>query len=498
MSSQSGRSQGGANKESFFEVVGLGFFAIAVLFGLIWFLSSHKIVYYSTPFLRVLGSPWFFADTPTWNAINEAYSVFRLRPRDIPLSNYASFANDCLRPLAVLFAIVSAGFLGFQVLVGGGGGGVRRRMAPMQAATEIAKIFPAIVPVLHLGPDLVADRLPLWRRQTFPEDVWRREKIMGEPLVAGNRFFTNRVEAYFRGGEVKDGPHKIIKSRRWSRTLGFQMVDLFADVKQKDDICFPDRFSAQGKAIFAILCAHAFGGRDGKADYQKACDQLNNSCRGQVNGLPNLTVAQWIFDKYRNDLSARQLFAVHHWENTYLFSLFLKAKISGKATHTDFIWLKPTDRFMFYSLNTVGRATPPVEAAATFTMFDYEVRCARLKRLPLRFRADGDLEHNIFVGTSVQALSTEFGRYQASTEDDGDWWKTIGTWSSETLRAENRKTLEDAVRAQKAGVAALAGAPGAEESAYDVRQRQQAEAEERQRTVLSAKVFGGGDAGDMF
>ena len=95
------------------------------------------------------------------------------------------------------------------------------------------------------------------------------------------------------------------------------------------------------------------------------------------------------------------LFQVHHWEYTYLFAIFIKAKRNGKATHTDFIWLKPLDRVLFYALNTVGRAVPHTEAGSVFALVDYETKCARYERLPLRMRPDGDLEHNICIYTAL-------------------------------------------------------------------------------------------------
>jgi len=62
---------------------------------------------------------------------------------------------------------------------------LRRKLQPMELAKELSKVYPAIVPVLHLGPQLMADKLPLWRRQTFPEDVWRRVKVDGKPMAQG-------------------------------------------------------------------------------------------------------------------------------------------------------------------------------------------------------------------------------------------------------------------------------------------------------------------------
>ncbi|WP_371436184.1 hypothetical protein [Polaromonas sp.] len=480
-----------SEKETLLEAgiaIGLAF---AVLLALLWFFASHKIVYFTTPGLRWLGIPWSVFQPGKWEAINEAYVFFRNQPRSIPLPNYMAFANDCLRPLAMILSAAAVAYLVVRVGVKSVKGDLRRKLEPMQAAKEIAKVFPSILPVLHLGPDLVANKLPLWRRQTFPEDIWQNEKIQGRPLAAGGTMFRDRVETYYRGGEVKDGPHQMRGGRRWSKMLGFQVVDLLVDAANQDKICFPDRFSSQGKVLFAILCAHAFGGRQGKLDYQKACDELNRTCAGQANGLPNLKVAQWIYAKYRMDPSGKSLFAVHHWEFTYLFALFLKAKKAGKATHTDFLWLKPLDRILFYGLNTVGRAVPHAEAGTVFAMFDYETKCAKLNRLPLRMRKDGELEANICVHTAVEGMGEEFARYQASTEDDEDWWMKLGTWTAAERMAKQRQSMKAEMAEMRASQQQMATVPVEPDTPFDIEMNAKAKAEESEAILRASKIASG-------
>lgn len=486
-------SQGAPKKEGLFEAVGAISLAVLVLLGLVWFLASHKIVYFWTPGLRWMGVPWAFVNKEKWAAINEAYVFFRNTPRAVPLANFLSFANDCLRPLAWVVAAACSMYLLRRLTSKKGVTDLRRRLDPMQAAKEIAKAFPAIVPVLHLGPDLVADKLPLWRRQTFPEDVWQKERVGGRPLAAGDKIYPERVDTYFRGGEVKDGPHQKRGDRRWSKMLGYQVVDLLADARKQAGICFPDRFSPQGKVLFGLLCAHAFGGRQGKEDYQLACDQLNRSCSGQTNGLPNLTVAQWIYSKYRMDANAKLLFSVHHWEYSYLFAVFIKAKKNGKATHTDFIWLKPLDRILFYALNTVGRAVPHTEAASVFAMVDYETKCARYKRLPLRMRQDGALEHNICIYTASEGLGKAFVQYQASTDDNDDWWKDLQTWGAADRMQRQQASMKAQMLELNKSQQAMAMVPVEPDTAFDVDMSAKRREAEQAEIARNLKAISGGD-----
>lgn len=479
-------------KEGFLTFVGAVLLISFVLTTFIWFLASHKIVYYSAPVLRWAGVPWAFWAPETWSRINEAFVFYRQHPADVGLLNFVAFANDTLRPLSSILCIVLAALVVKRLFPSAGGQAMRRELSPMQLANEISKVFPAIVPVLHLGADLVADRLPLWRRQTFPEDVWQSERVGGKPLSDGKRLFLDRVEAYFRGGEFAGGPHQMRNGRRWSRMLGFLVVDLLADSHRHEGICFPDRFSSQGKVLFALLAAHAFGGREGKNDYQKAADALNRSCAGAKNGLPNLKVAQWLYDKYRNHVEARRMFQVHHWEHTYLYTLFGKAKLTGKVTHTEFLWLKPLDRILFYSLNTVGRATPHTEAAAVFAQVDFEIKCARSNRLPVVMRSDGVYEAVIVSITAMEGFQEAFDRYLAGTGDDDEWWKELRTWGSAKVIADKADALAASIRSMQqeqvtqAAVLQQVGPPV--ETAFDTQaqaERQQAEQASMQSQLTS-------------
>lgn len=473
------------NNESLMEVILMFSIAFMVLFFLIWFLASAKIVYWTSGILKGIGSIWFLIDPQKWAQIQEAYDVYRRFPHEIGFANYFMFASSNWQPWAFMLAAWLIGVAVWRIAAPmfGKATSLKRTLAPMVLAREISRTFPAIIPVLHLGPDLTADKLPLWRRQTFPEDVWQQAKVDGQPLVKEERtqdeagatvkrqvLDRGLVERFFRGDTKNDKP--IVRNgRRWSSMLGYLAVDVTQDAKRSNDICFADRFSSTGKVIYALLTAYAFGGRDGKKDYEKAAAQLNQSCAGQKNGLPNLTVAQWLYDKYRNQEQARQLFAIHHWEYTYLFGLFKLAKRNGKITHTNFIWLKPQDRILFYALNTVGRATPHTEAASAFAQYDFEVQCAKLKRFPLTQSESGKFEPSIAVGPAVEGLQMEYKRYLEAQDDNEHWWKEAAgsIWEAAHSLIAQEKGVQAKLR--------QAGQP--QQTAYDTA----LESERRQRSA---------------
>jgi len=135
----SSRKQKGEKHESALEVIGGIFIAIAILTTLIWFLSSHKIVYYTSPALWYMGTPWAMINADKWQQISDAYVFFREHPQQIKLSNYLAYANACLKPMAFFISLLSAAYIGSLFFFKGGRVSIRRKMSPMEAAKEISR-----------------------------------------------------------------------------------------------------------------------------------------------------------------------------------------------------------------------------------------------------------------------------------------------------------------------------------------------------------------------
>lgn len=434
------RSSGGEPKKE--DAVTVALIMIACLLAivlLIWIVASPKIVNFWTPKLYTLSKMWLWLP----GAFGESFSLsaresavrFYDAPRAVKLIEFVGFVNVCAWPITLLMSLGMLGWLS-QLCVRKPPA-VQRKFKPQDLAEKLSFVFTGTAPVLHLRKALAQDKEPYWRRQTFPHEVLLKELVNGKPMVKDDKMVDELAIDYFRGLQTvkttdKDGnavlvPKKI-GGRLCSRMVGLQVVDLLTDRGKK--IVFPDRFSSAGKVIFALLCAKAFGGKEGIADYEKARDQLNNSARGAAHGFANLTVAQWLFDKYRTNETARQLFAIHHWEHTYLFELSFHAKKQGKCVDSEFLWLKPMSRFMFYAMNTVGRLTPHTESAATFAQHAYERRVARRGRLPLVKNVKTGLhEHVIYVEKARKGLNLEWERWRDGDGDDDQWWRSEAEWT---------------------------------------------------------------------
>jgi hypothetical protein len=455
-------------KDGPLELAGLILLVFVVLIFLVWMAASTRIVVIFTPLLRASGSLWTWLPgelgAPSALQVYRTARVFLERPHAVDVFSFVSFMNLCVTPVSTLLTLVVAGWLAATLAKARAnvfrrfGGDKKSDPGADELMRGVSEAFTGTAPILHIRKDIAQHKDPLWARQRFPEEVLFGERVEGEPLVGktqdgqdsqGNptqvQARVDVIERWLKGLESTPGwSGGVTPGQRWrSRTLGRQVVDL-TNQQDKDlfsakdtSHSFVDRFSDVGRVMFGLLCAHAFGGKDGLEDYRRARDQLNNSCRGAKHGLPRLDVAQWIVDKYRtNDLACR-LFAVHHWEYTYLFEIFVQAKRRGKIPDSEFRWLKPADRVLWYVLNTVGRFTPHTDSAAAFNMHAFERKCVRKKRWPLRMNGrTGRLEHTIFVkgavgvdseGRTHGGLALEFERWMGGAdENDDDWWKDAG------------------------------------------------------------------------
>lgn len=430
------------------ELVGLVLVILAVVIFLIWMAGSTAIVRGMTPVLLFIGSAWQWlpGDLGVGAAISiyEQAIQFQLDPAKVGFFEFAGFANLAFAPASVLLTFGVLVWL-IAILFLPGTNVYRRFRDADRLMAELSTVFTGTAPILHIRKDIAKHADPLWARQTFPEEVLLKGRIDGKPLTSGSpqtpmemEIHLDRVDEWLRGFDAAS-LKKASGGRKFSSMLGHQMVNLvdpadrarFKRVPKPNEASFADRFSDVGKVMFGMLCAHAFGGAQGVKDAHVAKDQLNNSCRGAPHGLPNLKVAQWIFDKYRCNELAHKLFAVHHWEYTYLFELFVQAKRWGKFPDSEFRWLKPSNRRLWYVLNTVGRFTPHAESSTAFFMHPFERMASRMSRLPLRITAQGDLEHSVVTQGAMEGLQQAWDHWRGGIEEnDDDWWKDKDQWVS--------------------------------------------------------------------
>jgi hypothetical protein len=470
--------------------------AIFLIFGcLIWLVASNKIVYGSLRPSLFFGAMWKWWPSDyaigQWNQIVVSVQQFAPRPRDVSFVDWATLIATAFRPLA---AVVMAGYLTSLLFVAKSKRTFMRRFTATQLMEHTTSRFTGVAPVVAIRKLIAQNKHPLWRRQVTPEEVFKGFKVPegvrslaqpGTPMVVDGKFNREVARTYFLGINATDGP--LMRSSM----LGRQVVNLLVDTATARSAVFADRMSPEGKTLLALWAAVAFGGKDGRDEFCKYRDLLNRSAYGTRDGMANLTLAQPLYDKYRKHPMLNKIFAIHHWEHTVLFFLLSLAQRKGRFTTAEVLWLRPTNRVMFFSLNSRGSYTPHTEAAATFTQQMYESLCAKNGRLPLVHGADGQLIHMIFIDKAIDGLELEYARWVEGVDDEEDWWLTENIW------ARTNVTLNHEFQTINASVP-TADMPGVEPGTtlFDEAATQAAKAkadDENQELIMElGRVFGPG------
>ncbi len=73
----------------------------------------------------------------------------------------------------------------------------------------------------------------------------------------------------------------------------------------------------------------------------------------------------------------------HAYVATYMSTLLEIARTDGVLATSEFLWLKPVDRRMWYVLNSVGRQTSVIEVAGVFAHWKAEKKVGRALKAPM-------------------------------------------------------------------------------------------------------------------
>lgn len=396
---------------------------LASLGFLAWLIASHKIVYFSGKFFDLAAFPWRYIPTQTAAQVvadlDMNYVLAMRHAAYVSIGDWISYGNLALKPWSFLFIGLMV-FLSIKQFKTIKQKMINKPMSPAQLAKISSHTFSEIAPVLHIQEALVDDKLPGWRRQTFPIEMLEQARYQGKSLFiptqnGGKSLDVNRLKSYL----LETKKHKVGGlSLHTSVHLGTQIVNLkhdLVDIEGKKELIFMDRLSNEGKAILCILAPYAFNKNKGREESAEVKDALNYSAYGSKNGQANLAVeeAQQAFAKWRKSPEVNRLALKHHWEYPFLCALLTLAQRRGKIGTWQFIWLKPMNRVMFYSLNTVGRATPHAQAAMTFSQQQFDIAAAKKGNLPV----DRELNSTIYVDKVIESFEAEWAFWLESTPE---------------------------------------------------------------------------------
>ncbi len=148
----------------------------------------------------------------------------------------------------------------------------------------------------------------------------------------------------------------------------------------------PEDLPIHTKALYAALAAKIDRNRDGSANL------MQQISRSTMSGKLNFSGVNELLNKHRNSETVAKVTYRHAYVYSALGSMLEKARSDGVFPSSEFLWLKPIDRPLWYMLNSVGRRTPHSEIGGAFAHWLAEKELGRKSMVPIVDEAVNALE----------------------------------------------------------------------------------------------------------
>jgi intracellular multiplication protein IcmP len=237
--------------------------------------------------------------------------------------------------------------------------------------SEFAKLekanWPQITPIVDL--DLIKtdiDKGP-WAMALTPMQFCKRNKLLDEirpqRREGMSRKDWDRIEVALKRGDA-------------NKTFALQLGALWKGT---------DQLPPHARALFAVFAARI--NSDSK-DAAKMLAQLSASSRGKL----NFQGVNELLKKHEKTKLVQRIVQSHAYVLTVMASMLEGAREDGVQASADFLWVKPMDRRLWYTLNTVGRQTPFAEVAGIFAHWLAEKEAGRKLLVPMVEEATNALD----------------------------------------------------------------------------------------------------------
>lgn len=216
--------------------------------------------------------------------------------------------------------------------------------------------WPAIMPIIK--EDLVSQDVNVgpWAMAQTPLEFARKHNLLKkDDILLDNPLPGQEMTAGIRRGDAK----RVFTMQLGPYWEGF------------------DHLSPQANALAAVFIARMNRDRD------SANMILHTIDKTFVSGKPNFAVAKPILKKYQNTEIVQEIVQKHAYTLTVLASLLQAARDDGVVPSSEFLWLKPVDRRLWYMLNCIGRQTPYAEVGGPFAHWRAEQEMGRSSLVPM-------------------------------------------------------------------------------------------------------------------
>lgn len=216
--------------------------------------------------------------------------------------------------------------------------------------------WPFINPVI--GLDLIKEDINKgrWAMAMTPMQFCKRYRLLQEV----------RPEEAMLGPQHRAQIEVVLKRGRCNRLFIMQLGPLWRG---------PDKLPPHTRALFAAFAARINADKAGTA----LLEQMAKTCRGKMDykGVDEL------INKHYKSKEVQKVVEGHAYVLTVMYEMLMRARDDGVQASCDFLWLKPLDRRLWYTLNTVGRQTPFIEVGGIFAHWNAEREAGRRLLVPM-------------------------------------------------------------------------------------------------------------------
>lgn len=233
------------------------------------------------------------------------------------------------------------------------------------------EVFPALAPVVNWGKNLL--------EEPYDTGPWKTARTPLQFAVDNGLYLLNGESVVAADVLTKDGianeRSQILKSPQASKTsldtakLREILTSQLGPKLPSDLHSLPDHKKGLAAAFMAFGCGQ-------KKEALALLDQMNLSFRAPTQKTDwklEISGADELLHRYASTQDVEEAtFAHQAYTSTWLIALLIFARKKGVLPPAQFLWLRPRDRTLWYTLHQVGGRQPWAESAGPWNHFQAE------------------------------------------------------------------------------------------------------------------------------
>ena len=294
-------------------------------------------------------------------------SIHQLIPADVPFPQLLSVSQEVgsyLRYPIILILIVLALIMYFSHI----NVQFKKRYDMHSLAEEERKNWPQISPVIKL--DLVKEDIDKgpWAMALSPMQFAKKYQLLHEEKIIPSMTMAAKKHNQWTVNIKREAAHHVFVMQCGEYWQGVHYL------------------KPATKALFAVFAARANRDREGAS---KLLLQISEST---TKGGLDFSGVDGLLEKHIHTKLVQRVMHSHAYVLTVMASMLVLARKDGVLASADFLWLKPTDRLLWFMLNSVGRQTAFAEVSGPFAHWNVEQAMGRRLMVPMVEEAVNGLE----------------------------------------------------------------------------------------------------------